>query len=382
MFLTNEDMVELIGFRHELHRYPEISGEEAETAKRVAAFLAPMRPDRVLAGLGGHGVAAVFEGSTPGPTLLFRSEIDALPIEELTDVAHKSTIAGKGHLCGHDGHSTIIAALGRGLSRQRPKKGRVVLMFQPAEENGAGAAAVIADPRFAEIKPDLSFSLHNMPGLPFGHVALISGIVNCASRGMKIALTGKTAHASTPDQGTSPMRAVSLLMPKLAELGHGEPKDADFSLVTITHATLGEPAFGIAPGYAEIWATLRTLRDERMDAMCQTAEALVRKAAQENGLGVEITYDDIFLHCENAPEAVGHLMKALDDEGVSHDAGDLPMRGSEDFGRFGGAGPSAMFFLGSGEKHPGLHNPDYDFPDALIEVGARVFMRVVRNVLG
>jgi amidohydrolase len=382
MFLTNEDMVELIGFRHELHRYPEISGEEAETARRVAAFLAPVRPDRVLTDLGGHGVAAVFDSGKPGPTLLFRSEIDALPIEELTDVAYKSTIPGKGHLCGHDGHSTIIAALGRGLSRQRPKSGRVVLMFQPAEENGAGAAAVIADPRFAEIKPDLSFSLHNMPGLPFGHVALISGIVNCASRGMKIALTGKTAHASMPHQGTSPMRAVSSLMPRLADLGHGEPKDADFSLVTITHATLGEPAFGIAPGYAEIWATLRTLRDERMDAMCQTAEKLVRDATRENGLGAEITYDDIFLHCENAPEAVGHLMKALDDEGVSHDAGDLPMRGSEDFGRFGGAGPSAMFFLGSGEKHAGLHNPDYDFPDGLIDIGARVFMRVVRNMLG
>ena len=139
--------------------------------------------------------------------------------------------------------------------------------------------------------------------------------------------------------------------------------------MTITHSIVGEPAFGIAPGYAEIWATLRTLRDERMDAMCATAEALVRSAAVEGGLGTEISYDDIFLHCENAPEAVDHLVRALDDEGVSHDAGDLPMRASEDFGRFGAAGPSAMFYLGAGEKHPGLHNPDYDFPDALIAIG-------------
>lgn len=195
MFLTSADMVDLIGFRHELHRFPEISGEEAETARRVAAFLAPMRPDKVLTGLGGHGVAAVFAGEGQGPTLLFRSEIDALPILELTDVPYKSEISGKGHLCGHDGHSTILAALGRGLSRERPKRGRVVLMFQPAEENGAGAAAVIADPRFAEIRPDLSFSLHNMPGMPLGHAALMAGVVNCASRGMRIALTGRTAHA-------------------------------------------------------------------------------------------------------------------------------------------------------------------------------------------
>ena len=152
--------------------------------------------------------------------------------------------------------------------------------------------------------------------------------------------------------------------------------------MTITHAAMGEPAFGIAPGHAEIWATLRTLRDERMAAMCQSAEALVRKAAEASGLGVEISYDDIFLHCENAPEAVGHLVRALDAEGVTHDAGDLPMRASEDFGRFGGTGPSAMFYLGAGEKYPGLHNPDYDFPDALIDIGARVFMRVVRDILG
>jgi amidohydrolase len=382
MFLTNADIVDLIGFRHELHRYPEISGQEAETARRVAEFLAPMRPDRVLTGLGGHGVAAVFESGEPGPTLLFRSELDALPIEELTDIAHKSTIPGKGHLCGHDGHSTIIAALGRGLSRQRPKRGRVVLMFQPAEENGAGAAAVIADPRFAEIRPDLSFSLHNMPGMPLGHVWLTTGIVNCASRGMKIVLSGKTAHASMPQQGVSPMRAMSALMPDLTELGHGEPPDPDFSLVTITHAAMGEPAFGIAPGYAEIWATLRTLRDERMEAMCHAAETLVRDAAHHAGLGVEISYDDIFLHCENAPEAVDHLVRALDAEGISHDAGDLPMRASEDFGRFGGTGPSAMFYLGAGERLASLHNPDYDFPDVLIEIGARVFMRVVRDVLG
>jgi amidohydrolase len=382
MFLTNADMVDLIGFRHDLHRFPEISGEEAETARRVAAFLAPMRPDKVLTGLGGHGVAAVFAGENEGPTLLFRSEIDALPIEELTDVPYRSEITGKGHLCGHDGHSTILAALGRGLSRKRPKRGRVVLMFQPAEENGAGAAAVIADPRFAEIRPDLSFSLHNMPGMPLGHAAIAEGVVNCASRGMKIELTGKTAHASMPHQGISPMPAVAALMPALTALANGELPDQDFALVTVTHAVMGEPAFGIAPGYAEVWATLRTLRDERMDALCATAEALAREAAASAGLSLSISYDDIFLHCENAPEAVAHLVRALDAEGVSHDARGLPHRASEDFGRFGHGAPSAMFFLGAGERTPGLHNPDYDFPDALIDVGARVFMRVVRDVLG
>jgi amidohydrolase len=365
-----------------LHRYPEISGEEHDTARRIAAFLAPLKPDRMITDLGGHGLAAIFEATEPGPTVLIRSELDALPIEEKTGLSYSSTIPGRGHLCGHDGHSTILTAVALGLSRQRPKRGRVVLMFQPAEETGAGAAAVIADPRFANITPDLSFSLHNLPGMPLGQVALVEGPVNCASRGMKIVLTGKTAHASSPEHGISPMRAIARLMPALTDLGAGAPLDLDFSMVTITHASMGEMAFGISPADGEIWATLRTLTDGRMNALCQNAEQLVEETAAALGLGVSISYDDIFLHCENAPEAVTHLIRALDDEAVPHDHGDLPMRGSEDFGRFGAASPSAMFFLGSGLHHPNLHNPDYDFPDELIEIGARVFIRVVRNILG
>jgi len=382
MYLTNQDLVSLIDFRRTLHRFPEISGEEKETAARVVRFLEPSKPNRIVTGLGGHGVAAVFDSGVPGPTLLFRSELDALPIEELSTEDHRSTITGKGHLCGHDGHSTILTALALGLSRQPPARGRVVLLFQPAEENGAGAASVIADPRFEDIRPDFAFSLHNLPGLPLGHVALKAGPVNCASRGMRIRLTGRTSHASEPEKGVSPMRAMARLMPALSTLSRSAPPAPDFLLVTITHAELGERAFGISPGAAEIWATLRTLTDDGMAELVAAAESLARDAAETDGLGLEIAYEDVFHHCENAPEAVAHLERALDAEGIPHDEGDLPMRGSEDFGRFREKAPSAMFFLGSGERHPALHSPDYDFPDDLIAIGARVFMRVIRNILG
>jgi metal-dependent amidase/aminoacylase/carboxypeptidase family protein len=199
---------------------------------------------------------------------------------------------------------------------------------------------------------------------------------------MRIVLNGKTAHASMPETGISPVNVVAELMPALTALGRGGPLDKDFAMVTVTHVKIGEPAFGVAPARAEIWATLRTLTDAGMEDLCVSAEHLVLSAAREKGLSVEVSHDDIFGHCENAPEAVAHLRRALDEEGVPHDKGNLPIRASEDFGRFGQRAPAAMFFLGAGENHPSLHNPDYDFPDDLIGIGARVFMRTVRNLLG
>ena len=382
MVLTNQDMVELVAFRHKLHRMPELSREEAQTAQEIRAVLAATNPDRLITGLGGHGIAAVYEGAQPGPTVMIRAELDGLPIEEISGIPYRSAVPGKGHLCGHDGHMTILTGLARLLGRRRPQHGRVVLLFQPAEEDGSGAAAVVADPRFRELTPDFAFTLHNLPGLALGKVALTEGPVNCASRGMRIVLNGKTAHASMPETGISPVSVVAELMPALTALGRGGPLDEDFAMVTITHAKIGEPAFGVAPARAEIWATLRTLTDETMEELCVSAEHLVLSAATQKGLSVEISHDDIFQHCENAPEAVAHLRRALDEEGIVHDRGDLPMRASEDFGRFGHRAPAAMFFLGAGENHPSLHNPDYDFPDDLIGIGTRVFMRAIRNLLG
>ncbi|MCG6114631.1 MAG: amidohydrolase [Mesorhizobium sp.] len=382
MDLTNQDIADLVAFRRELHRFPEISNEEEQTARRVVDFLSQTGPDELLAGMGGHGVAAVYDSGPPGPTLLFRSELDALPIEELSDALHRSTVPGKSHMCGHDGHTAILAAMARQLGRKPPARGRVVLVFQPAEETGNGAAGVIADPRYEKIRPDFAYSLHNLPGTPLGHVRLKEGVVNCASRGMRIVLSGKTAHSSMPETGTSPMPAMAELMPALAQLGGGRFSDDDFAMVTVTHAEMGEAVFGVAPGHAEVWATLRTRLDDRMAALCADAESLAKDAAARHGLGCAFDYHEIFVASLNAPEAVGHLRAALDAEGIAHDEETLPMRASEDFGLFGRASKSAMLFLGSGETHPQLHNPDYDFPDDLIPIGARIFMRVTRDMLG
>lgn len=371
---TEQDLRELTAFRRELHRYPELSGEEERTARRVCDMLAPTAPDRVLTGLGGHGVAAVYDSGKPGPTILFRSELDALPIQELGGVDHRSTVPGKAHLCGHDGHSTILLGMARILSRARPTSGRVVLMFQPAEENGAGAVAVVADPRYPEIKPAWAFSLHNAPEVEFGFAKLGVGPANCASRGIRIRLTGSTAHASRPADGRSPMLAISELMPALQASGSGRPLGPGFTMITVTHVSMGAEAFGVAPGDAKIMATLRSVYDNDMEALVAAVEGLVADAAKRHDLSFAVEYDDVFAASINDAEATDFLTKGMRRAGIGRIDQTVPSVGSEDFGQFRLSGAnSAMLFLGSGPDWPRVHTPEYDFRDELIPVGIRIF---------
>ena len=381
---TDRDIAELIDWRHTLHRHPELSGQEEGTARRVVDMLRATEPDGIVSGLGGHGVAAVYNGALGGPTVLLRCELDGLPIAELApDRPHRSRIAGKAHLCGHDGHMAILAAVARCLGRARPARGRVILLFQPAEEDGSGAARVLADPAFAPLTPDFAFSLHNFPGLPLGHAVVAAGPMNCASRGMKIALQGRTAHAAQPETGLSPAPALAALLADFATLGHGSSTaDPAFARATVTHARMGTPAFGIAPGEAELWATLRTRTDTGMAALVSKAEASVAARAKAAGLAPSVSYHDVFAHCENDAEAAALLGRSLDAVGVPRARTDLPMRASEDFGRFGACARAAMFLLGAGTDRPSLHDPDYDFPDALIVIGARVFVHALRETCG
>lgn len=383
MMLTNLDLVELTAFRRELHRFPEVSGEEVETAQRIVAALTVLSPSKILTGLGGHGVAAVFDSGVEGPTVLFRAELDALPIEEKNSkIDYASEIAGKSHVCGHDGHMIMLLALGRVLARQPVAKGRVVLMFQPAEEDGSGAKAVVADPAYQEIAADWAFAIHLEPGRPFGYVSTVPGLINCASLGLTIKLTGKTAHAADPEDGVSPARAIAELIPKLEALGTGGALDEAFRLVTLTHVQIGEPSFGIAPGDGVIFTTLRSTHDAGLEGIETAARALAEAAAQTYGLGVDFEVTDHFAASINAPEAYEVAIKAMETLDVPYGDAGVPMRASEDFGVFGWGAKAAMLCLGPGEDYAALHNPDYDFPDDIIPIGTAIFERIARDLLG
>ncbi|SOC09156.1 amidohydrolase [Rhodobacter maris] len=375
-------IADLTRWRQARHRRPELSGAEHETARQVAQDLAATAPERLVTGLGGTGVAAVYQGTAPGPTLMIRCELDGLPIAETGTPAYRSENPGQGHLCGHDGHMAIVLGLARLLGRDRPRRGRAVVLFQPAEEDGAGALRVIADPAFAPLRPDLALALHNFPGLPLGAAVVETGIAHCASRGLKIVLEGRTAHAAEPALGLSPGPALARLIMDLPGLSKGDgPVEQDFALLTVTHAELGAAAFGIAPGQAELWVTLRTRTDAGMAALVAATEAMVARAAAAAGLTLTLSFHDVFAHCENAPAAVALFDRAIAAAGLSRLAFDAPMRASEDFGRFSTLCPAAMLRLGAGTACPNLHAPDYDFPDALIAPGVRLFAAAARDLL-
>ena len=381
-FLSRSASPELVTLRLELHRRPELSNEERETAARIVAELERCGPDELLTQLGTHGVAAVFDSGVEGPTVLFRCELDGLPITEISTFGWRSEIEGKGHLCGHDGHMAIVCGLAQKLASNRPARGRVVVLFQPAEETGAGARDVIADPRFELIRPDFAFALHNLPGLPLGAIGVRSGPFTFASEGLAIRLTGRTSHAAQPEAGLSPATVMGELMERLpalpATLGH----TPDHSLVTLSHARLGEAAFGIAPGKADVWVTVRAIDDRLMANLMSEAEKLALGLGEAGGLDVTFDRHESFVAGHNDEEAVSRIQAAASALGAMCVEVSDPYRWSEDFGRFGSVAKTGLFVLGSGEDHPRLHNPDFDFPDELIGPGIAMFEWIARDICG
>lgn len=378
----NELFDELIALRHELHQYPEVSGQEVKTAERILLWLGSCSPTNILPGIGGYGIAAIFDSGQPGPSILLRCELDALPIYEIGQPKWRSKYDGVGHLCGHDGHMSIIAGLARKFSKNGPSSGRIILLFQPAEEDGAGARAVIADDKFNQIKPDYSFALHNLPGMALHNVGIKSGPLNFASEGLRIELGGKTSHASHPEDGISPAKAIATLMEKLPFLPQSLGQDESSALVTVVHANLGVNAFGVAPGDGMVMATLRSIDNALQSELMEHAHALAHQEASRHDLKIILSHGEKFSDCTNDDDAADFIRKSAIKAGCSMTELTKPYRWSEDFGLFGSVSKSALFVLGSGKNCPQLHNPDYDFPDELIPTGMDLFENIARDLCG
>jgi amidohydrolase len=380
-----QSLEQLITLRKTLHQNPELSNQEEATAARILNEFLAFSPDDVVTGLGGTGLAFVFNGADTGPTTLIRSELDALPIEETNTFAHRSQVKGVSHKCGHDGHMSIVTALGAELAKSRPQKGRVVLCFQPAEETGIGATQVVNDVRFAALKPDYAFALHNYPGLELGKVAVRAGTFNCASRGMIIHLKGNTSHAAHPENGVSPANAMCQIIQELNTLPAKLTQQGieRRQWVTVIHAKLGDVAFGTAPGDAVVMATLRSETNEGMQTLIEHAEAFSQTLTAQERLSIRFEYDDVFQASVNSQIGCDLVVSACEITQTPCLLLDEPMRWSEDFGQFTAtAKEGAMFALGAGQTSPQLHNPDYDFPDSLIPTGRDIFLDIIRQLNG
>jgi len=368
--LTGEELARVVALRHRLHARPERGGTERDTARLLADFLDALRPDRLLTGVGGTGLAALFEGTSPGPTVAFRAELDAVPVREEAALPYRSQNPGLAHACGHDGHAAIVAGLALRLAARRPERGRTVLLFQPAEETGEGALRMLEDPSFAAWAPDWCFALHNLPGPALGTVLVRPGVFACASVGVRVALNGASSHAAHPEEARSPAPVIARLLEELPRI----PAGFDFfSLVTVTHARLGEPGFGVTPGEAELHLTLRAAGDEPLERLSAAVRERLFALAREAGLEASIALREPFPALVNHPEAVQRVDRAANDLGLEVVAPPGPFRWSEDFGHFTARGRGAMFGIGAGLSTPPLHSPAYDFPDALIPIGVRLF---------
>ena len=372
---------ELIKLRKEIHKSPELSGNEKNTARRITSFAKKYNPDKIISNIGGNGIAIVFKEKEKGPTVLIRCELDALPISEINKLNYKSTKENISHKCGHDGHMTIVSGLIPLLSKNKLKRGNVVLLYQPAEETGEGAEWILKDNKFKSIKPDFVFALHNLPGFEKGKVLIREKEFAAASKGMIIKLTGKTSHAAEPEKGINPALAVSNIISELTGLPKKIKSIKDFSLVTIIHTKIGERAFGTSPGYAEVMATLRSYKNTDMKLLTSNAIKKIKAIAKKHKLKCKIEFTEEFPATVNENDCVEVIRLAAKENKLGVQRIKTPFRWSEDFGHFINHFKGALFGLGSGKKQPALHNPDFDFPDEIIEPGVKVFYSIIKQIL-
>ena len=363
--------------RRELHQHPELSGHEARTARLVEDKLQAFHPTKVIRHVGGHGLLVEYFFSEDGPTVLFRADMDAVAVQEPDDIPHHSQTPGVAHKCGHDGHTTILLRFARMLSERPLPKGRVLLLFQPAEENGSGSKAVLDTKVLDYYKIDKAFALHNIPGYPASAVLCKEDSFTCAVVSVSITLTGKTSHAAEPQKGISPIPATLNIVDELLRWNNTDIQSDDYFLSTIVEIHVGEEAYGVSAGNSIIRATLRAKTDKLLHQHAQQLKELVATECKRTpDLQHEMEWLEPFSTNENDPQSVGMIKNAALRNNLPYIELQTPFSWGEDFGLFTQQYKGAIFGLGSGENCAPLHSPQYDFPDEVIETGATLFYTI------
>ncbi|MBK6266803.1 amidohydrolase [Marivirga sp. S37H4] len=373
------DLDELKTLRQELHQNAELSNHEKKTAEIIKHYLSKYDPDEIIENIGGYGLVAIFKGKKKGKNIGIRADMDALPIAEHLELTYSSTTENVAHKCGHDGHMTMVSGLAAYLHANKQEFGDVHLLYQPAEETGEGAERISKGLTEKNIQLDYLFGLHNLPGFAKGEIVSKKGTFAAASKGMVIKLTGDTSHAAEPENGRSPVLAISRIIAEMTD-AHKNHSFSALTLATVIHVQMGEIAFGTTPGYGEVRITLRAMEDNDMNQLTHIAENLVKESAEEYGLDHDISYIESFPATENSEALFETIKEVALSKDMTFNEIEKPFKWSEDFGHFKKITQTGFFGLGAGESTPGLHNKEYDFPDDITENGLQMYIGLIEHL--
>ena len=370
-------------WRQWIHAHPELKLDCHETAAFVVEKLREFGVDEIHEGIARSGVVAIIEGQggrADGPTLGLRADMDALPMEELTGLAHASTVPGRMHACGHDGHTAMLLGAARYLAETRRFSGRVALIFQPAEEDIGGGRIMVEEGILDRFGITEVYALHNDPDIAEGAFSTASGPIMAAVDTFRVQITGKGGHGAYPHEAIDPIPAALAIASACQTIVSRNHDPVENLVVSVTMIHAGS-ADNVIPEGAFVGGTVRTFKPAVRDMVERRIGEIVAGSAAAYGVTAALDYDRGYPTVVNAGDQVAKAAEVAravaGASGVETDR--APEMGAEDFAYFLNARPGAFLFLGQGGG-PGVHHPAYDFNDAIAPVGASFFARLVETL--
>ena len=369
----------LTELRHEFHQYPELGFQETKTKTKIAKFLRA----NGLEVIEGVGVIGVLRSGSGSKTIGLRADMDALPIQETSKHAYSSKHPGVMHACGHDGHTTMLLGAAEELANSLDFDGTVIFIFQPNEENGLGAKAMLNEGILSSFPISEIFALHNLPGTETGRIITRKGLI-CSSESLfEICLKGQGGHASMPHVGRDTITVGSEIIQCLQTIISKKLAPSSGSVLSVTEFT-SDGARNVLPGNSLIKGDVRSRNEEDRLKIKRLMSKIVQGISDAHEIAGEVSFETEFVETINSIDQTQIVIDVAEELGLSLDRNCKPMSFSEDFAHFSSAVPGCFFLLGNGQtgcvSRP-LHSSSYDFNDELLPIGVKFWSRLVRKIL-